>query len=81
MLLFFSKLLEKAGKYYAANKEVLRENGKISIGACQKKKKIKKIKYQKEIYHMNIDLNEKLKQSQRNFQMNETAIKQLVFFF
>ena len=61
------KLLEKAAKYDAANKEVLRENGKISIEACQKKKKIKKNKYQKESYHMNIDLNEKLKQYQRNY--------------
>ena len=37
----------------------------ISIETCQKKKNTKK-KYQRKRYHMNIDLNERLKQHERN---------------
>ena len=36
----------------------------ISIETCQRKKRGK---YQREGYHMNTDLNEKLKQYQRNY--------------
>ena len=38
--------------------EIMQE---ISIETCQKRKRIKKRKYQRERYHMNTDLNEKLK--------------------
>ena len=39
----------------------------MSIEACQKRKKGKTRRYQRERYHMNTDLNEKLKQYQRNY--------------
>ena len=39
----------------------------ISIETCQRKKRIKKKKYQREIHHMNTDLNERSKQYQRNY--------------
>ena len=60
---------QKAAKYYTTNQELLREVSieKISIEICQKRKKIKKWKYQRERYPMNADLNERLKQYQRNY--------------
>ena len=39
----------------------------MSIEACQKRKKGKTRRYQREKCHMNTDLNEKLKQYQRNY--------------
>ena len=58
---------EKVAKYYAANKEVLRENARNKYRNLSKKQKDIKRKYQRERYHMNTDLNEKLKQYQRNY--------------
>ena len=49
---------QKAAKYYAANEKVLREDAR---------NKYRKRKYLKERYHMNTDLNERLKQYQRNY--------------
>ena len=46
----------------------------INTETCQKKKR----KYQRDRYHMNIDLNEKLKQYQRNYYASK-KIKILVF--
>ena len=39
----------------------------VNTKACQKNKREKKRKYQRNRYHMNIDLNERLKQYQRHF--------------
>ena len=50
---------EKAAKYYAANKEVLREDEEIRYKKIQKD--IER-RYEIERYHMDTDLNEKLKQ-------------------
>ena len=54
---------QKTTKYYAANQEVLRKN---AINLSEKEKN-KKRKFQRERYHMNTDLNERLKQYQRNY--------------
>ena len=58
---------QKAYKYYAANQKVLREDARNKYRNLSEKEKNKKRKYQREIYHMNTDLNEKLKQYQRNY--------------
>ena len=58
---------EKAAKYYAANKEVLREDARNQYKILTEKQKDKKRKYQRERYHINTDLNGKLKQYQRNY--------------
>ena len=52
---------QKAAKYYAANQEVLREDARNKYRNLSKKEKNKKRKYQRERYHMNTDLNERLK--------------------
>ena len=52
---------EKAAKYYAANKEVLKEDVKNKYRDLSKKQK------DRERYHMNTDLNEKLKYYQRSY--------------
>ena len=46
---------QRTAKYYAANQEVLREDGRDARENA------------KERYHMNTDLNEKLKQYQRSY--------------
>ena len=58
---------QTAYKYYAANQKVLREDVRNKYRNLSEKEKNKKRKYQREIYHMNTDLNEKLKQYQRNY--------------
>ena len=58
---------QKAAKYYAANQEVLRKNARNKYRNLSKKEKDKKRKCQRERYHMNADLNEKLKQYQKNY--------------
>ena len=55
----------KAAKYYAAN-QVLRENARNKYKNLSEKEKNKKRKYQRERYHMTTELNERLKQYQRN---------------
>ena len=57
---------QKAAKYYADNQEVLREDARNKYRNLSGKEKNKKRKYQMERYHINADLNEKLKQYQRN---------------
>ena len=66
---------QKAAKYYAAYQEVLREDAKINIKTCQRWKIIKKRKYQRKRYHMNTDLNEKLKQYQINYYVSKKIKK------
>ena len=58
---------QKAAKYYAANQEVLREDARNKYRNLPEKEKNKKRKYQRERYHMNADLNEKLKQYRKNY--------------
>ena len=52
----------KAAKYYAANQDVLREDARNKYRNLSGNEKDKERKY-----HINIDLNEKLKQYQRNY--------------
>ena len=52
---------QKAAKYYAANQEVLREDARNKYRNLSEKEKNKREKYQKEKYHINTDLNERLK--------------------
>ena len=56
---------QKVAKYYAANQEVLREDARNKYRNLSEKENDKKGKCQRERYHMNTDLNEKLKQYQR----------------
>ena len=53
---------QKATKYYAAKQEFLREDARNKLRNLSEKETNKKRKYQRERYHMNNDLNEKLKQ-------------------
>ena len=55
----------KAARHYAANQKVLRENERNKYRNLSEKDK--KRKNQREIYYMNADLNEKLKQYQKNY--------------
>ena len=58
---------KKAAKYYIANREVLKDNARNKYRNLSEKEKDKKRKYQRERYHINIDLKEKLKLYQRNY--------------
>ena len=58
---------EKSAKYYAANRKVLRGDARNKYRSLSNKEKRIKRKYHRERYHMNTDLNEKLKQSQRDY--------------
>ena len=58
---------EKTAKYYAANQEILGQDARNKHRNLSKKEKGKKRKFQRERYHMNTDLNEKLKQYRRNY--------------
>ena len=58
---------KKAANYYAANQEVLREDARNKYRKLSEKEKNIKRRYQRKIYHMNTDLNEKLKQYQKNY--------------
>ena len=57
----------KATKCYAANQQVLREDARNKYRNWPEKENNRKMKYQRERYHMNIDLNDKLKQYQRSY--------------
>ena len=52
---------QKATKYCSANQKVLREDAINKYRNLSEKEKNKKWKYQSEKYHMNTDLNERLK--------------------
>ena len=58
---------QKAAKYYPANEKVLGKGAGNKYRKLSEKKKNKKTKYQRERYHMSTDLNERLKQYQRNY--------------
>lgn len=55
---------KKAAKYYIANKDILREDPRNKYREVSTKKKDKNRKYQRDRYHMDLDLNEGLKQYQ-----------------
>ena len=57
---------EKAAKDYPANQKILKD-ARNKYKSLAKKEMDKKRKYQRERYHMDTDLNEKLKQYQRNY--------------
>ena len=52
---------KKAAKYYIANKTFLREDARNKYRNLSEKEKERKTKYQRDKYHMDIDLNGKLK--------------------
>ena len=56
-----------ATKYYIANREILGEDARNKYRNLSEKEKDIKRTYQRERCHMNTDLNETLKQYQRNY--------------
>ena len=62
---------QKAAKCYAASQEVLRKDARNKYRNLSEKEKNKKRKYQRERYHMNTDLNRRLKQNQRNYYVSK----------
>ena len=58
---------EKAARYYMENREVLKEDARSRYKSLSKKQKNIKRRYQRERHHTNTDLNEKLKQNQRDY--------------
>ena len=67
---------QKPAEYYRKNTDLIKLEAKIKYRNLSEKQKNKKRKYQRERYHMNTDLNEKLKQYQRNYY----ASKNFFFF-
>ena len=57
---------QKAANYNRKNADLTRLEARNKYRNVSEKEKNKKRKYQRERYHMNTDLNEKLKQYQRN---------------
>ena len=55
---------QKAADYCRKNADLIRLEANKNLS---EKEKTKKRKYQRERYHMNTDLNERLKQYQRNY--------------
>ena len=58
---------QKAAEYYIKNADLIKLEARNKYKNLPKRKRIKKRKYQKERYHMNTDLNKRLKQYQRNY--------------
>ena len=56
---------QKAAEYYRKNADLIRLEARNKYKNLSEKEKNKKRKYQRERYHMNTDLNERLKQYQR----------------
>ena len=73
--------VKQSAKYYTANKEGLREDARSKYKSLSEKEKEKKRKNQINRYHMNIDLNKRLKQYQRLYHTSEKIkkIKTLIF--
>ena len=77
---YHNKGRKKAAKYYyAANKEIIKEDARNRYRSLSKTEKDKKRKYQSERYHMNTDLNEKIKQYQRNYYASKKINETLIF--
>ena len=60
-IIIITKLVKKAAKYYIANKNVLKEDARNKYRNLSEKEKEKERKYQRNRYHVNTDLNERLK--------------------
>ena len=58
---------QKAAVYYRKNAHLIGFEARKKYKNLSEKEKNKKSKYQREKYHINIDLNERLKQYQRNY--------------
>ena len=58
---------QKAAECYRKNADLIRLEAKNNYRNLSEKEKNKKRKYQGERYHMNTDLNERLKQYQKNY--------------
>ena len=73
------KYHNKGGKQIAANEKVLREDARNKYRNLSGKENYKKRKYQRERCHLNSDLNERLKQYQRNCYASKKIKKYFVF--
>ena len=69
----------KATKCYAANQQVLREDARNKYRDWPEKENNKKMKYQRERYHMNIDLNDKLSSIKGVIMLQKKLKYQFVF--
>ena len=64
-----------------STEKVLREDARNKYRNLSEKEKNKKMRYQRERYHMNTDLNEKLKQYQRNYYASKKKRKNEILIF
>ena len=64
-----------------ANKEVLREDARNWYKNLSEREKEKIRKNQRDRFHMNIELNETLRQHQRNYYPSKKIKKWIFFFF
>ena len=71
---------QKAAKYHTANQKVLRQDARNKYRNLSEKETNKKRKHQRERYHMNTDLNERLKQYQRNCYVSKRKNKTIICF-
>ena len=60
------KEVKEAAKYYIGNREVLKQDARNMYRNLSEKEKEMTKKYQRERYHVNTNLTEKLKPCQRN---------------
>ena len=66
---------QKTVEYYRENADLIRLEAKNKYRNLSENEKNKKRKYQRVRYHMNTDLNEKLKQYQRNYYASKSMKK------
>ena len=71
---------KNAAKYYGVNIEVLREDARNMYRNLWEKEKEKTRGYRRNRYHMNIYLNERLKQYQRDYFPSKRIKKKLLLF-
>ena len=71
---------QKAAEYYRKNADLIKLEVRNKYKNLSEKEKNKKRKYQRERYHMNTDLNEKLKQYQRNYYASKKSLKKGFFY-
>ena len=71
---------QKAAEYYRQNTESIRLEAKNKYRNLSEMKKNKKRKYQRKRYHMNTDLNERLKHYQRNYHTSKKLKKKKIVF-
>ena len=66
---------QNAAEYYRKNADLIRLEARNKYRNLSEKEKNKKRKYQRERYHMNTDLNERIKQYQRNYYASKKVNK------